>query len=288
LEVAMPGWAARVPVRIHGEHGRDANDPDGHNRRYQRVRRLYAPFVHRWIALSQDLGGYLTDRVGIDQGRISQIYNGVDVARFEPAGTSPVPVDGCPFDPSHHFIVGTVGRMAPIKDQLTLARAFITVLAEQPALRDRLRLVLVGEGPLRVQAQALLEEAGVAPLAWLPGERRDVPAIMRGLHAFVLPSLGEGISNTILEAMACGLPVLATRVGGNAELVADGDSGIIVPSDDPRSMAAALAALAADPAKAAAMGRLGRQRVEQHFSLTAMVDRYEDLYQRQLQGIARH
>jgi glycosyltransferase involved in cell wall biosynthesis len=87
---------------------------------------------------------------------------------------------------------------------------------------ERLRLVMIGDGPLRAQAQAELDQAGVAHLAWLPGERRDVADVMRGLHAFVLPSIAEGISNTILEAMASALPVIATDVGGNADLVQAG------------------------------------------------------------------
>ena len=142
-------------------------------------------------------------------------------------------------------------------------------------LNNRLR-------PLREEAQALLDGAGVGALAWLPGERADVPDVMRGLDAFVLPSLAEGISNTILESMASGLPVLATDVGGNAELVVAGSTGEIVPAGDVESMAAALVRLASDPRSASAMGRRGRARVEQHFSLPAMVAAYQGLYDRLL------
>jgi glycosyltransferase involved in cell wall biosynthesis len=130
--------------------------------------------------------------------------------------------------------------------------------------------------------QSLFNEAGVAHLAWLPGERADVPDVMRGLDLFVLPSRAEGISNTILEAMACACPVLATRVGGNAELVDAGATGELVPPGDVEAMAQALAALAADPARAVRMGQAGRLRVEQHFSLQAMVGAYQDLYARLL------
>jgi glycosyltransferase involved in cell wall biosynthesis len=105
---------------------------------------------------------------------------------------------------------------------------------------------------------------------------------MRGLNCFVLPSLAEGISNTILEAMASGLPVLATDVGASAELVQTGVSGVVVPADDVPSLAAALLALAQDPARAAAMGGAGRRIVEQRFSLSAMVAAYEVVYQRLL------
>jgi glycosyltransferase involved in cell wall biosynthesis len=137
---------------------------------------------------------------------------------------------------------------------------------------------MVGDGPLRAPAQALLDEAGLGELAWLPGERSDVPAVMRGLHCFALPSLAEGISNTILEAMACGLPVLATAVGGNADLLRAGETGLLVPAADPQAMAEAMVGLARDPARADAMGRAGRARVEQCFSMAAMVKTYQSVY----------
>jgi len=285
LEVQLPAWLARVPVRIHGEHGRDVGDLDGRNRAYQRVRRFYRPFVSHYIALSRDLGDYLTGPVGVPAGRVSQFVNGVDTERFSvdvPGGGDrrAQPIPGCPFDPAVHWIVGTVGRMQAVKDQLMLTRAFILLVNAAPELRERLRLVLVGDGPLREGCQALLQEAGMASLAWLPGERSDVPAVMRGLHVFALPSLAEGISNTILEAMASGLPVVATDVGGNADLVTPQISGLLVPAGDAQPMAAALLRLARSPAQAAAMGEAGRQRVERDFSMRAMVARYQGLYDR--------
>ncbi|MBV8502224.1 MAG: TIGR03088 family PEP-CTERM/XrtA system glycosyltransferase [Paucibacter sp.] len=283
LEVQLPAWAAGVPVRIHGEHGRDVGDLDGSNKTYQRVRRFYRPFVHHYVALSRDLQVYLTDAIHVPADRITQTYNGVDALRFHPAADGPDRIEGCPFDPGRHWIVGTVGRMAEVKDQTLLARAFIEMLRAVPELRDRARLVMVGEGPLRERASALLAGAGMADLAWLPGERSDVPAILRGLHAFVLPSLAEGISNTILEAMACGLPVLATDVGGNADLIEAGSTGVLVPAAQVAPMAQALQdwATAADAVKA--MGCRGRERIERRFSMAAMVRNYQGIYDRQLQ-----
>jgi glycosyltransferase involved in cell wall biosynthesis len=191
-------------------------------------------------------------------------------------------IPGCPFNDPKLFVVGTVGRMQTVKAQTLLARAFVRALELQPTLGERLRLVMVGEGPLRAECQALLGAAGVGPLAWLPGERDDVPDVMRGLDCFVLPSLAEGISNTILEAMACGLPVLATAVGGNMELVDDRVTGALVAGADVEALAAGLIAMAADPARAAAMGRAGRARVERHFSLRSMVGAYQGLYDKLL------
>ena len=282
LECQVPAALAGVPVRIHGEHGRDADDPDGTRRRYQWLRRAYSPFVHQHVALSRDLRRYVEDRVGVPPERVAQIYNGVDVRRFErSSGSRSAPV-GCPFTAPSLFVVGTVGRMQTVKAQPLLAQAFVRALQLQPQLRDRLRLVMVGDGPLRAEAQAVLDAAGVGPLAWLPGERADVPDVMRGLDCFALPSLAEGISNTILEAMASSLPVLATDVGGNAELVVAGHTGRLVPAGDVEALAAGLVGIAADPGGAAAMGRAGRERVERHFSLPAMVAAYQALYDRLL------
>jgi sugar transferase (PEP-CTERM/EpsH1 system associated) len=278
LEVQVPAWAAGVPVRIHGEHGRDVGDLDGSNVTYQRMRRAYKPFVHRYIALSRDLDDYLVQKVHVPPNRITQAYNGVDTDRFSPAPDGPQTIAGSPFDPAHHWLLGTVGRMQTVKDQTLLAHAFVQALQMDPTLKQRLRLVMVGEGPLRAKAQGILEAAGVADLAWLPGERSDVADIMRGLHAFALPSLAEGISNTILEAMASGLPVIATAVGGNADLVHQPDTGVIVPAADVHAMASEIVTLANNPEDSREKGTMGRQRVLNQFSMQAMVDTYKGVY----------
>ena len=282
LEAVVPAWFSGVPVRVHGEHGRDVEDLDGSSRKYQCLRRLYRPFVTQYVALSGDLAGYLEHKVHVPPARIAQIYNGVDSARFHAAPSTRPRIAGCTFGGDEHWLVGSVGRMQQVKDHATLARAFVRVLEIEPALRKRLRLVLVGDGPLRAQVHELLRAAGVADLAWLPGERADVPDIMRGLNCFVLPSLAEGISNTILEAMSTGLPVIATDVGGNAELVRHGRSGEVVPAADVQAMAASLLRMVRDPERATVMGLEGRADVEQRFSLQAMVTTYQDLYDRLL------
>ena len=283
LEVLVPAWAAGVSVRIHGEHGRDVGDFDGSSKKYQWMRRLYSPFVSHYLALSRDLASYLTDKVRISGKRITQVYNGVDAVRFSPTDDIQRPlIPGCPFVGAQLWRVGTVGRMQTVKDQLTLTRAFIRALEIAPELKSRLRLALVGDGPLREGCQLLLDTAGVSALSWLPGERDDVPEIMRGLDCFVLPSLAEGISNTILEAMACGLPVVATDVGGNADLVIHGVTGQIVPAGDVDAMAHSLVQLASSPELAQSMGRAGRQRILEKFSLDAMVGTYQGLYDRLL------
>jgi len=284
LEATLPAALAGVPVRIHGEHGRDVDDLDGTNTRRQIVRRLYKPLVHQYIALSQDLASYLRDRIGVPPARVAQLYNGVDFTLFHPAGERRDAVPHPDFSGPGHFVIGTVGRMQEVKDQLTLARAFVRLMRAMPGAEQRLRLVMVGDGPLRERVRVLLAEAGVDGYAWLPGERNDVAGIMRSFDLFVLPSLAEGISNTILEAMATGLPVLATAVGGNPELVQAGVTGTLVPRDDPESMARAMRAYAESTELCRSHGVEARRTIERRFGMEAMVNAYMTIYDRLLVG----
>lgn len=277
LETTVPAWAAGVRVRIHGEHGREGSDLAGTSRKYRLIRRAYRPFVTRYIALSRELAQYLRDSVGVGAHRLERIYNGVDAERFHPAAARQ-PIPGCPFTGQAHWLIGTVGRMQAVKDQPLLARAFVRALEIAPELRPCLRLVLVGDGPLRGEVERILADARVADCAWLAGERNDVPAVLRGLDCFVLPSQSEGISNVILEAMASGLPVIATAVGGNGELVDDGRTGLLTPAHDAEALAQRIVELARNTARAKEMGRAGRRVVEERFSLDAMVRSYLDVY----------
>lgn len=284
LEATVPAWAARVPARVHGEHGWDVGDLGGQSRKHVWIRRLYAPFVTRWIAMSRDLERYLTERVAIPPRQVTQIYNGVDIQRFERRGADRMAIPGSPFSDPRLWLVGTVGRMQTVKDQTTLVRAFIAAIQRRPAAAERMRLVLVGGGPLFDSARDLLEKAQLAPLAWLAGERSDIPTIMSGLDCFVLPSLAEGISNTILEAQATGLPVIATRVGGNPELIDDGQTGRMVPAADADALAAAILEMFDAPERARELGRRARKVVEERFSLSRMLADYRALYDGQLRA----
>jgi glycosyltransferase involved in cell wall biosynthesis len=172
--------------------------------------------------------------------------------------------------------------MQAVKDQPTLARAFVQMVQTLGEHARHARLVMVGDGPLRAQVQAIVDEAGLSQRVWLPGERQDVADVMRALSCFALPSRAEGISNTILEAMASGLPVVATRVGGNAELVSEGRTGHLVPPGDPAALATALAELMTEPRRSMTMGQQARDVAERQFSLQAMVARYQAVYDRQL------
>jgi sugar transferase (PEP-CTERM/EpsH1 system associated) len=276
LEATVPACMARVPVRIHGEHGRDSDDPDGSNVRRQWIRRAFKPFVTRYVALSPDLERYLIERIGVPKDRVEQVYNGVDVTKFTPA-QSRVPIPGCPFVDPRLWLVGTVGRLDAVKDQGNLAAAFVEAV-KRPDARERMRLVVVGDGDLRDDVDAILRAGNVRDLAWLAGERSDIPTVLQGLDAFVLPSRGEGVSNTILEAMASELPVVATNVGANAQLVIDGECGVIVPPGNREAIAEAILRYFDDKTLARAHARAGRARVVHLFSLDRMVERYHRLY----------
>jgi sugar transferase (PEP-CTERM/EpsH1 system associated) len=234
------------------------------------------------VALSRDLEKYLIERVGVPAARVEHIYNGVDTERFKPRDHARAPIEGSPFNDPGLFLVGAVGRLDAVKDQTNLVRAFLRALQIAPQAARRLRLVLVGDGPLRGEIEAIVRAARAESLVWLAGERHDVPAVLRGLDCFVLPSLAEGISNTLLEAMASGLPAIATRVGANADLMEEGLSGKLVPRADPDALAREILAYSADPALARRHGRAGRQIVERRFSLERMVGDYEALYRRLL------
>ena len=284
LEAQLPAALARVPVRIHGEHGRDMDDLDGSSTSRQRIRRLFKPFVHRYITVSRDLASYLERKVDVPSSRITQIYNGVKTELFRPRQRGREPLEWPAPDSDDLFVIGTVGRMQHVKDQLTLARAFVSLMRRVPGAERRLRLAMVGEGPLREQAARLLGEAGLAQYAWLPGNRNDVPRIMRGFDLFVLPSLAEGVSNTILEAMATGLPVVATAVGGNMELVEEGVTGTLVAPDDPERMAEALHTYVGNPDLCRARGAAALSTIERRFGMDAMMNAYLTVYDNMLAG----
>jgi sugar transferase (PEP-CTERM/EpsH1 system associated) len=278
LEAQVPAWTAGVSARVHGEHGWDVGDLAGENERYRLVRQLYRPFVHRYVALSRQSESYLERRVGIAPTLIDRICNGVDTERFRPARSGREPVPGSPFNDASLWIVGTVGRMQAVKNQTSLAEAFVHAVGLDPRARRRMRLVMVGDGPLRARVAEILEQAGVRDLAWLPGERADVPQIMRGMDCFALPSLAEGISNTILEAMASGLPVVATDVGGNPDLVENAVTGRLVRAADRTALAAAVLEYFREPPVARRHGEAGRSRTERDLSLDRMAADYERLY----------
>jgi sugar transferase (PEP-CTERM/EpsH1 system associated) len=262
---------------VHSEHGRDFIEMSGDHRKYNLLRRLSRLFAGRYITVSRELAAWLSDTTGVSPERITAIHNGVDTERFKPAARPPgfLP-DGFANDDA--IVIGTIGRMAPIKDQMNLAQAFVRLLTTAPEFADRVRLVLVGDGETRTDIEAFLEASNARALCWLPGYRDDADSLYQLLDIFALPSRREGISNTILEAMASGLPVVATRVGGNPEIVADGVNGTLVPPEDPQALADALLAYLQDPTLLRRHGQAGRERALRDFSMAAMVEGYGRVY----------
>ncbi|MDJ0909462.1 MAG: TIGR03088 family PEP-CTERM/XrtA system glycosyltransferase [Woeseiaceae bacterium] len=278
LDGLLPAFLARVPYRIHSEHGRDTDNLDGSNARHRLLRKLHRPLVHRFMAVSPDLAQYLEDDIGVRADRIEQIINGVDTERFFPANSDSDKCSELLSFSDGRLIVGTVGRLDGVKDQMNLVRSLGTLFDRRPELRDRLCIAIVGDGPSREEVEAAIADAELTDVCWLPGGREDIPAILRTYDVFVLPSLAEGISNTILEAMASGLPIVATRVGGNDLLVEDGVNGQIVPAADSDSLGSAIEAVVDDTELRNRRGEHSRRLVEEKFSLASMVDRYRSLY----------
>lgn len=263
---------ARVPLVVHGEHGREAADPEGRNGRRNRIRRALAPLVSHFVCVSDNLHRWLVDDVRVAPSKVTTIHNGVNVGRFGHGGQLESRVKLAL--PAKVPIIGSVGRLDPVKDQAGLVRAFETVCSTHPEAL----LVIAGDGPCRSDLQQLVESLGQSARVRLLGSRDDIPTVMAALDIFALPSLAEGMSNTVLEAMASGLPVIATRVGGSPELVEDGVTGVLVPRQDQAALAAAVAAYVRDPDLGRRHGCAARERARAHFSLERMVQSYTDLY----------
>ncbi len=281
LDAQFTGVLAGVHGRVHGEHGRESSCIQG-GRKNQLLRSALRPVIAHYTTVNLELARFLVSEVGIPGQRVTRIYNGVDTGRFHPQRGPRRPFGPEGFVNGDSVVIGTVGRMQPVKDQASLIRAFLGLVEGASPLRKRLRLVLAGDGPLAGGLRAMLQQAGAADLAWLPGERSDIPELLRAMDIFVLPSLGEGTSNTILEAMATGLPVIATDVGGNPELVDDGSTGWLVAPADPAALAGRIRMYAENRQAMAEHGREGRRTAEERFSLQAMVNGYMSVYDRVL------
>lgn len=282
LDSAIPAWLAGVSKIIHSEHGRDTIDIDGSNVKYQLMRRILSPFINRFAALSIDLENWLVDEVGIKASKVVRICNGVDTERFSKVKGADVP--GYPDSFTDKVVIGTVGRMEEVKDTLLLIKSFVKLLDKYPQVRDKVRLSLVGTGSLYNAAEAMIKQNDIESMVWMPGARNDIPEILNKLDIFVLPSLAEGISNTILESMASGLPVVATNVGGNSELVQDGETGFLVPVSDSDAMSEAIYSYVEDNKLCKQHGADALKRVEAKFSFAAMVEKYDALYSGVLRG----
>lgn len=200
---------------------------------------------------------------------MTRVLNGVDTAVYRPGSGEAIRASlGIAEDA---FVIGIVARLDAIKDHPTLLSSYAAVRQRLPASR----LIVVGDGPERERLQS------TAPAGTLfLGDRTDVPQIMRTFDLFVLPSANEGISNTILEAMASGLPVIASRVGGNPELVEDGETGSLFQVGDSTALASLILDYAVSQGLRAERGAASRERVVGKFSIAAMVAGYRAVWER--------
>lgn len=287
LESQLCSIGIRRVKRVHGEHGREVNDIDGRNWKYLMFRKFMRLFIHRYIVVSKDLENWLIATVGVKAERVRQIYNGVDHHQFAPQSVKPLALLPARWQDLDGIVVaGTVGRLTPVKDQQLLLRAVAQLRTEHPALAKRLRLLIVGDGPLHPILARKIEEFSLQDVVWLAGDRKDVASLLGAMDFFVLPSLGEGISNTVLEAMASGLPVIATAVGGNLELVEEGVNGQLFPVGDAQALAGAMLALMKNDGERVRQGTNARSRVCQQFDWSRTVNAYLLVYDELLRRAA--
>lgn len=248
---------ARVRRVIHTRHGQQ----NGANGRMRTANRLISLTADCMVCVSSD-SARSTAAEGVAPHRIRTLLNGIDVNRFRPAtGNSDGPVVA-------------IGRLSPEKDFATLVRAAGIVASQFPSFR----LEIAGDGLCGDDLRRLIAELSLDGVVQLLGQVRDVPSVLARGSIFALSSLTEGISLAILEAMAAGLPIVATRVGGNTEVVIDGHTGLLVPASDPDTLASALLELWQNPDRRKALGQAGRARVETVFDVRNMVRAYEDIY----------
>jgi sugar transferase (PEP-CTERM/EpsH1 system associated) len=261
LHGTLAARLAGVPVVIHTRHGRQflGRQP------LAAFSRLASRWASEFVAVSEDAASLARETERVPERKLHVIRNGIDVTRFDrPAGT--------PAAPGGRAI--SVGRLDPIKDHATLLRAVRLVTNTLPTFE----LDLVGDGPSRVELESLARALELGSHVRFLGYREDVGALLASADFFVLSSISEGLSLALLESMAAGLPVVATDVGGNREVVVPGDTGYLVPARSADALAAAMMTLLADAAKAGRMGRAARRRIESHFNVRTVVAQYERMY----------
>jgi len=269
------------PRLLLEEHGRLYPEADS------LVRRLFGRFVlrrltHRFVAVSQDVRDRLRRFEGLGGAAIDVIYNGVVTEPPLGAARRHEIRRELGFGPEQ-FVVGTVGRFDPIKNVPMLARC----LAKASERQARIHGLLVGDGPQLAPVRALIAEIGLAERVRLTGFRSDARTLVQCLDLFVLSSLSEGTSMALLEAVAAGVPVAVTAVGGNPEIVLDGRTGWVVPSQDEGAMTAAILEAAGDAELCRERALEGRKRLMEHFDFGAMICAYVQLYQALLAGANR-
>jgi L-malate glycosyltransferase len=229
----------------------------------------------RVVAPSRAILDGLVREERVRRERTHCLPNGVDTTRFVPAEPMRRAQRRAALGlPPHAFLFGCVARLRPVKRHCDMLEGFALATADRPDVQ----LVLVGDGELEQRLRAQAQTLGIADRVLFCGPRGDIEDLLPLLDVFVLTSSTEGMSNAVLEAMACGLPIIATAVGGNPETVDPPHTGLLVPPHAPAQLAKAMRELLHDPERTRAMGRRARQRAVQAFSIEAMVAGFTQLY----------
>ena len=275
IEAIPAARLAGVPLVIHSEHGYEPEMLTGLPARQRVFRRAAYAMADAVFTVSEDLRSYHAKQAWISRERIRVLLNGVDAVRFAPRPLERLAMRQRLGIPVEGLVLGTVGRMVKIKKQEMLLRAAEVLLSRGVPVY----VVLAGSGPERCDHEEIVASSpNLAGQVLFLGSAENVPEILNAMDVFVLPSLSEGMSNTLLEAMASGLPVVATRVGGNPEVIEEDRSGWLVQPGDLCDLIARLERLAADPDLRHRLGKAARDRAVSHFSLEEMIGRYRNLY----------
>jgi sugar transferase (PEP-CTERM/EpsH1 system associated) len=260
---------------IHGEHGIDTDLVDRELRRRSWFRRLAFETSDRVLAVSRQLQQLHAARTGFPAEKITVVHNGVNDQRFRPDPLLRARVRRELGFADNDFCIVSVGHLTPVKDHMTELRA----AAELARVVENWKLVIIGDGPERSQLETFIQaDPALKNRVSLPGLTRRVPEMLTAFDVFTLPSVTEGICNSLLEAMATGLPVIATATGGNPEVVSDGQSGLLFPVGDFRALADKLALLARQPDLRLKLGQSAIRRVQDEFSIASMVRGYDEVY----------
>ncbi len=269
----LAAWRAGVPVILSALHSTGLPD------RVELPNRLLAPLTDAFIAVADAHGRYLAEHEGCPAHKVRVIANGVDTARYRPLGAD-VHLRAAVGLPPAAPVVGIVAALRPEKHHECFLRVARRVRQQLPECR----FLIVGDGERRSALEAYAQELGVAGAVHFLGTRQDVPELLALFDVFLLTSHMEANPVSILEALACGKPVVAPRVGSIAESVQHGTSGYLAPPGDEEALAQYVLDLLADPAKSQQMGRNGREHVVRHASLESMVEGYarliEEVYDR--------
>jgi sugar transferase (PEP-CTERM/EpsH1 system associated) len=275
LEAVPAARLARVPVAIHSEHGYELEILRGLPMRRRVLCRCFYSMADVVFTVTDDLRKYHAAQSWLPADRFRVLYNGVDTEKFSPNPLSAAQVRTELGVPDRRFLIGSVGRLVPIKDHKTLLRAAEFLVDGGLDIH----VLLVGAGPEMPNLRNYVADSNsLAGRVTFAGASDRVPELLNAMDAFVLPSICEGMSNTILEAMACGVPVIVTRTGGNPELIEEGSSGFLFPPGKVEMLSALLSRLVESSATRREFGACGRRRAVEQFSLAGMMQRYQEIY----------